>query len=86
MPYPFLDDGFYTPFNDGRAVTPADGSDLPSPGVCRALSVNVSGNVSLDTAGGTTLTVAVVAGQPLYLKIKRVRATSTTATGITAWY
>lgn len=87
MPFPFLD---YTqdlsPINDAQAVTPNDGTDLPG-GACRALYVGGAGNVQIDTAKGTTVTLtALAAGQVHFIRAKRVRAAATTATNIVALY
>ena len=79
----------YSPAVDAVAVTPADGADLQYNGVatpCRIITVNVSGVVSMDIGSATALLVAFVAGTPQYIRAKRIRATGTTATGITAWY
>ena len=70
------------------AVTPADGADLAG-GVTRGVWVNGSGNISLDTAYGETVLLTIPAtatGQVIPLAVKRIRSTSTTATGIFACY
>lgn len=79
-----------TPFCDFEAVTPADGSDLPLVaryGCARGLSFTGAGNVVLVNAFGDERTLA---GWPpdtlLPLKLLRIKATGTTATGLTAWY
>ena len=69
-----------------RAVTPADGSDLPD-GTCRGLTASGAGNVSVIFAGDTAaVTVALNAGVAYPYIVKRVRSTNTTATGIVALY
>lgn len=74
------------PAIDAKSVTPNDSTDL-SNSICRALYIGGAGNISLDTAEGTTLTFsALQAGTILPLQVKRVRATSTTATDIIALY
>lgn len=84
MPYPFLDEGYYTPINDMKAVTPSDTVDLQLNGVtlpCRALYFNGTGNIVFDTAGGTTVTLTIPAtatGVVQYIRAKRIRATGTT--------
>lgn len=87
MPYPFYDTtNDFTPINDARAVTPNDGADLPA-GPCRGLYIGGAGNVVIDTANGTTVTLTALAvGQVHFIRAKRVRATNTTATGILALY
>lgn len=67
-----------------RAVTPADGSDLPMP--CRALWVGVGGDVTLIAVGDTeAVTLTVFAGL-LPVRTKRVLSTGTDATSIVAMY
>lgn len=82
MPFPFLETtNDYSPINDIKTVTPSDAADLPN-GACRALIVTVAGNVVLDTALGTTVTIAFPAtacGVVQYIRAKRIRATGTTA-------
>lgn len=65
-----------------QPVTPDDGADLATPS--RALNVMQSGAVQVTTVGGTTATIYVAAGIGFPLRVRRVWATGTTATGITA--
>jgi len=80
----------YTPadFNSLRwraaAVTPNDGADLATPAAI--IGCLVSGNIQVTCSGGGTVTLAGVAGQVLPVFVDRVWSTSTTATGITAFY
>jgi hypothetical protein len=61
------------------AVSPNNDADLAF--VCKALLVTVSGNVSfIAQEDATAVTIPVVAGQILPIRVKRVRATGTTAT------
>ncbi len=77
-----LPDWYY----DAKAVTPADGTDLPD-GPCLALYVGGAGNISLVTTGGTTLTLTgLLVGHVYRVAATRVRSTSTTATNIVALY
>jgi hypothetical protein len=80
---------------DGYAVSTSDTNDLPN-GPCDALVATVAGNISVlfsrtnaegnvSVLGTTTLT-SVAAGEILPIQVSRVRATSTTATGIFALY
>lgn len=62
----------------GLAITPNDGTDLGH--VSKGLYAATAGDVAFITAGGETLTVAVVAGSFLPWFIARVKATGTTAT------
>jgi hypothetical protein len=65
-------------------VTPNDSTDLPS-GDTRALYVGGSGNIVIVTAGSTEVTLLnVQAGAILPIRVSRVKATNTTATGIVA--
>jgi hypothetical protein len=101
MPNQVFDQRFYTVDNQRRselsgvAVTPSDSVDLPN-GTTAALFVTGAGNVSLDietvsivtgalTAINVTLN-SVPANTRIGIRASRVRATSTTATGIFALY
>lgn len=78
--------GNNAPYYGAVAVTPADGSDLALTGT-RALYIGVTGDVKVDTLGGDTGIVfkAVPVGV-LYVAVKRVYSTGTTATNIVALY
>ncbi len=65
-------------------ITPNDGADITRG--CRALLVQVGGNIVYQDAGGTQRTIAVPAGVLPIADVKRILATSTTATGISAAY
>lgn len=75
------------PYYDAKAVTPSNTDDLPD-GPCQALYCAGAGNVNVDLESGTTIVIAMLAGwQNLaQLRVKRVRAALTTATGILALY
>lgn len=75
------------PYYDAKAVTPSDTADLPD-GPCQALYCTSPGNVNVDLESGTTIVIAMEAGwQNLaQLRVRRVRATGTTATDILALY
>lgn len=80
-----------TPINDIIAVTPSDSQDLQYNGQsipCRALIFNGAGNVVLEMAGGNVITLAITSSWfgVQYLRVRRIRATGTTATGIYACY
>lgn len=101
MPNQVFDQKFYTKDNQNRsewqgvAVTASDSVDLPN-GVCDAIYATVAGNVSLDlpnvaladgtVTSRTAIVIAMAANSILYVRASRVRATSTTATGIFALY
>lgn len=68
------------------SVTTSDTTDLPG-GTCRGLYVGVSGHVAVVTECGDSVTLQnVVAGLIHSIKLKRIRATGTTATGIVVCY
>lgn len=67
-------------------VAPSDVADLPA-APCFGLWVGGAGNISLDDgSGATTLISGIPAGTILPFQVKRVRATSTTASLIVALY
>lgn len=68
-----------------RAVTPADGTDLPG-GLTRALMVGADGDVAVVYADGTEDTLYLIAGVVHPIQVARVKSTSTTATSIKAGY
>lgn len=72
------------------AVTPSDSVDIPlnSQGKTPThIRVTGAGNVNVDlVGGGTAVLTSLSAGQVVKVGITRVRSTSTTATGITAFY
>jgi len=68
-----------------RAVTPADGTDLPG-GATRALMVGEDGDLAVNYADGTSDTIFLLAGVVHPISVARVKATGTTATGIKAAY
>lgn len=74
----------------GVAVTPSDTVNITFPSgtsFSRAIRVNVAGTISLLMADGSTVTLANLAADFDHpYAIKRVNATGTTATGITAFY
>lgn len=100
MPNQLFDSKFYTVDNQqhselqGVAVTPNDSADLPN-GVTAAVYVTNAGTMNVDleatnlSTGVTSVvnaTITVTANTRLTLRAARIRATSTTATGIFALY
>lgn len=73
-----------SPAMTAAAVTPNDSNDLAV--TARALYVGGAGDLSLVLVGDTAAVTfaAVPAGSVLPLRVKRVRATGTTATAIVA--
>jgi hypothetical protein len=79
--------GYDAPANDAAPVTPSDVTDLAY--VSRAILISVAGNIKVDTRGtdkypGQTGVVIAVPAGVIPLRVSRIYATSTTATGITA--
>lgn len=67
------------------SVTPSDGGDLAQPS--RALYVAAAGNLAVRMLTGEAATFASVpAGSLLPIRVTRVLATGTTATGIVALF
>jgi hypothetical protein len=74
------------PYNRIKAISASDTVNLPD-GVCDAILVNGAGNVVVVLENDETATITgVVAGTILPLTVKRVNATSTTATNMYALY
>jgi hypothetical protein len=72
-----------TPARDGAAVTPSDSSDLSV--VPRAIYVGVAGSIAAIMAGGQSVTLQnVAAGSLLPIRVARISATGTTASGLVA--
>jgi len=69
------------PAMDAFAITPNDSTNLTQ--TVRAIYVGGAGDVSLITAGGSTVTFSGITGSMvLPVTTTRVRASGTTATGI----
>lgn len=64
------------------SVTPNDSTDLAASS--RALYIGTSGDVKVTTVGGNDVTFANVPVGVLPIRVKRVWATGTSATGIIA--
>jgi hypothetical protein len=64
------------------AVTTSDSSDLST--AARALYVGTGGDIKVTTIGGETVTFTSVAAGFFPIRVSRVFATGTTATGIIA--
>lgn len=67
---------------DGFNVTPNDGVDLAVE--TRALLIGGAGTVAAVMKSGASVSFTCVAGQRLDVKVTRVLATGTTATGVVA--
>lgn len=66
--------------DDSFPITPSDTVDLAVP--VRAIRATGAGNVVAVMQNGQQRTLAFAPGETRYLKVKRVLATSTTATGL----
>lgn len=69
----------------GAAITPADGADLPA-GKCRAIYVGGAGDITVTLGGASVVFKAVPVGTFLWIAPTRVFATGTTATLMLALY
>jgi hypothetical protein len=67
-------------FNDFFAITTSDTVDIPDRHV--AMYVGGAGNLQVVNGAGVVTTFAVIAGQVLPIRARRINATSTTATGL----
>jgi len=86
--YPIIDQShadFSAPAVGAAVVTPNDSVDLPR-FPARALYIGVTGNLVVDTAEGQTITFTAVPVGIFPVSVRRVRATSTTASNIVALY
>ena len=73
------------PAEDAIPVTPSDANDLAN-GPCRALVIGTAGSLSVVTLAGEVRNLLGVPVGVLPLQVRRVRATGTTATNISALY
>jgi len=64
-------------------VTPSDSVDLKYRG--RQIMCAVAGNVSFQNEGAA-IVLAIPANVPLDMQFDRINSTSTTATGLIAWF
>jgi hypothetical protein len=65
------------------AITPSDSVDLAQP--VRAITIAEEGTLSFTGLNGHTYTTGTLPAGTYPVIAKRVRATGTTATGITGW-
>lgn len=84
---PGRESGPLGPYRKAKAVTPSNSIDLPD-GVCQALYCSGAGDINMDLIDGDTVVIAMTAGwvNVAHFLAKRIRAASTTATGIVALY
>lgn len=83
MPHPYLDTtNDYTPINDLIAPTASDGTDDPA-GTSRGFIPTAAGTLKFNTARGNAVTITIPAtgvGVFMYIRVRRVWSTGTTAT------
>ncbi len=73
--------GLTAPARDADAITPSDTTDLPS--ATRALYVGEAGDLQVQMVSGQTVTLSNVQAGIVYpLRVSRVLAAGTTATGL----
>ena len=77
--YAGMGPGVSSPCRHAVVVTPNDSTDLTYVSI---LLIGGSGNVAVITAAGDTVTLPVVAGMVLPLRVSRVLSTNTTATPV----
>lgn len=80
-----LSEGLSGPADNLVAITPSDSTDLAN--VSRAIYVGAAGNIVVTpAAGGDNVTLTVVAGAVLPIRVSRVLSTGTTASGLVNLY
>lgn len=80
---------FYTTLNDPtenlEEITPSDSAELNF--ISRAVLATTGGIITVDMAGtGTNKPIPIAAGQFLPIRIKKVYATGTSASGLISFY
>lgn len=77
--------GLSSPLTHAFVIAPSDSADLPF--VTRQIRVTgTGGNIVVVWAGGEETTEPVAAGDVFDWRIKRVKSTGTTATGLRGYY
>lgn len=74
--------GLESPATRLAQIAPSDTQDLAF--ISRAIAVATTGSVRVTTLAGDTGAVHIVAGVPFAIRVSRIWATGTTATGIVA--
>lgn len=72
------------PARHAVAVTPNDSADLSPRYATKGLFIGGAGNLNVDTMDGKTVLFTGVPVGFFHIQVKRIRATSTTATNIVA--
>jgi hypothetical protein len=71
-------------YNDALAITASNTVNLPK--LTDAINVGAAGTLAAVLQNDQVVTLTVTAGAVLPLRVKRVNATGTTATGLVALY
>lgn len=66
------------------AITPSDSVNLVNPTL--AILATVGGAIKVDMFVSGTVTITLLTGVVYYIRAKKIYATGTAATGITAFY
>lgn len=86
--FQFFKTSLDSPIANGAAVTPSNSTDLPI--TTRGIYLGATGDVKCELAGavaGTFVTFTALAGGVIHpIRVRKVYATGTTATGIVALY
>lgn len=71
-------------YNEAAAITASNTVNLPRPS--DAINVGAAGTLAAVLQNDQVVTLTVTAGAVLPLRVKRINATGTTATGLVALY
>ena len=82
-PFKHHSSGLESPALGALAVTPSDSTDLAT--AIRAVTLGGGGTLSFVGVDGVTYTTGDLPAGTYALRAIRIRATGTTATGITGW-
>lgn len=82
-PFHFYSKSAIGPALSSFPITPADGADLATD--IRAITLNAGGTLSWVSTDNTVQTTAALPPGTYPLLARRIRATGTTATGLTGW-
>ena len=77
-------EGLNSPPSHLVSISPDDTTDIPV--ASRGVNVAGAGSLRVTTVGGDTETIHVAAGIVFPLRVQRIWATGTTATGIVVMY
>lgn len=83
-PFESLTPGLESPATGAAQISPSDVTDLAT--VSRALHAADSGSVQVTMLDGNVVTLTIAAGSILPVRVTRIWATGTTATGLVALF